>query len=50
MQFLDWPSIVVHPPTELMNIEYGIVIPVHRNIQVTTLTIGYSQFRQGFEC
>ena len=33
-----------------MYIAYGLVILIHRNIQVTTLTISYSQFRQGFEC
>ena len=26
------------------------VILVHRNIQVTTITIGYNQLHQGFEC
>ena len=50
LQFLDWPSIVVHSPTGLMYIAYGLVILVHRNIQVTTLKIGYIQFCQGFEC
>ena len=45
MHFLDWPSIV-----ELMNIAYGFVILVHRNIQLTAFTIGYIQFRMGFEC
>ena len=50
LQFLDWSSIVVHSPTGLMYIAYGLVILVHRNIQVTTLTIGYIQFCQGFEC
>ena len=33
-----------------MYIAYGLVILVHRNIQVTTITIGYIQLRQGFEC
>ena len=48
-QFLDWPSIFMHSPAGLMYIVCGLVILVHRNIQVTTLTIGYIQFRQGFE-
>ena len=33
-----------------MNIAYRLAILVHRNIQVTTLMIGYIQFPQGFEC
>ena len=41
LQFLDWPSIVAHSPTGLMNIAYRLVILVHRNIQVTTLMTGY---------
>ena len=49
-QFFDWPSIVAHSPAGLMYIVYGLVILVHRNIQVTTITIGYIQLRQGFEC
>ena len=49
-QFFDWPSIVVHSSAWLMCIAYGLVILVHRNIQVTTITINYIQFRQGFEC
>ena len=32
-----------------MYIAYGLAILVHRNIQVTTITIGYIQLRQGFE-
>ena len=50
LQFLEWPSTVVHSPPGLMYIAYGLVILVHRNIQVTTITIGYIQLRQGFEC
>ena len=50
LQFFDWPSIVAHSPAGLMYIAYGLVILVHRNIQVTTITIGYIQLRQGFEC
>ena len=49
LQFLDWPSIFVHSPAELMYVTYWLVIPVHRNIPVTTLTICYIQFHQGFE-
>ena len=50
LQFLDWPSIAAHPPTGLMYVAYGLVILVHRNIQVTTLRIDYIQFRQDLEC
>ena len=32
-----------------MYIAYELVILAQRNIQFTTLTIGYIQFRQGFE-
>ena len=35
LQFLDRPSIVAHSPAA------GLVVLVHRNIQVTTLTIVY---------
>ena len=49
LQFLDWPSIVAHSPPGLMYIVYGLVVPTHRNIQVTALMIGYIQFRQSFE-
>ena len=48
MQLLDWPSIVAHSPAGLMHIGYELVTLVHRNMQVTNLTIGYIQFRQGF--
>ena len=50
MKFLDWPSIVARSPTGRMNIAYGLVILVHRNIQVTNITNGYIQLRLGFEC
>ena len=50
LQFSDWPGIAAHSPTGLMYIEYGLVILVHRNIQVTALMIVYILFRQGFEC
>ena len=50
LEFLDWPSIYAHSPAGVMYIVYGLVILVHRNIKVTTLTIGCIQFRQGFEC
>ena len=50
MQLLDWPSIVAPSPARLMHIAYGLVTLVHRNMQVTNLTVGYIQFRQGFEC
>ena len=50
LQFLDWTNIDVHSPAELMYTALRLVIQVHRNIQVTTLTIGYIQFHQGFEC
>ena len=50
LQFFDWPSIVVHSPVGLMYIVYGLVILVHGNIQVTTITIIYIQLREGFEC
>ena len=49
LQFFDWPSIIVHSHTELMYITYGFVILVYRNIQVTSIMIGYIQLRQGFE-
>ena len=49
-QFLDWPSIAAHSSAGLICIAYGLVILVHRNIQVTTVTIGFIQLRQGFEC
>ena len=41
LQFLDWTSIVVHSPAELMYIAYELVILVQRNIQVTTIMICY---------
>ena len=50
LQFFDWPGIVVHSPAGLMDIAHGLVILVHRNIQVTTITIDYIQLCQGFEC
>ena len=50
LQSLVWSSIVAHSPAGVMYIVYGLVILVHRNIKVTTLTIGCIQFRQGFEC
>ena len=50
LQFLDWPSFAVHSTVGLMYIACGLMILIHRNIQVTTLMIGYIQFRQGFEC
>ena len=50
LQFFDWPSIVVDSPTGLMYISYGLVILVHRNVQVTTITIGYIWLHQDFEC
>ena len=50
LQFLDWPSTVAHSPAGLMDIAYGLVMLVHRNIQGTTLTISYIQFHPGFEC
>ena len=50
LQFFDWPSTVAHSPAGAMYIAYGLVILVHRNIQVATITIGYIQLRQGFEC
>ena len=48
LQFFDWPSTVAHTPAGLMHIAYWLVILVHRNIQVTTITIVYIQLRQGF--
>ena len=50
LQFLHWPSIVAHSPAELVYIAYGLVILFYRNIQITTITIGYIELRQGFEC
>ena len=50
LQFLAWPSIVIHSPAGVMYIVYGLVILVHRNIQVTTIMIGYIQLHQGLEC
>ena len=35
LQFFDWPGIVVHSPVGLMHSTYGLVILVHKNIQVT---------------
>ena len=35
LQFFDWPGIVVHSPAGLMHSTYGLVILVHKNIQVT---------------
>ena len=46
LQFFDWPSIVAHLPTGLMYIAYGLVIMVHRNIQVTNIMISCIQLRQ----
>ena len=48
-QFLDWSCIVAHSLLGLMYIAYGLVILVHRNIQITTIIICYSQLQQGFE-
>ena len=50
LQFFDWPSIVAHSLEGLIYIAYGLLKLIHRNIQVTTVTIGYIQLRQGFEC
>ena len=50
LQVLDWPSIVAHSPAGLMYITYGLVVLVHRNIQVTPIMFGYIQLRQGSEC
>ena len=50
LQLFDWPRIVAHSPAGLMYIMHGLVILGHRNIQVTYITIGYIQLRQGFEC
>ena len=50
LQFPNWPSIVAQSTAGLIYITYGFVILVHRNIQVSTLMIGYIQFCQGFEC
>ena len=44
------PSIVGQSHAGPMYIVHGLVIQVHRNIQVTTLTNRYIQFRQGFDC
>ena len=37
----DWPSIVVHSPSGLMYIAYGLVILVLKSIQVTIITVSY---------
>ena len=37
--FFDWPSIVLHSPAGLMYIMCGSVVLVHRNIQVTAITL-----------
>ena len=50
LQFLDWSSIVAHSPSGLMYIVYRLVMLVHRNIHIITLTISYIQFCLGFEC
>ena len=50
LQFFDWPSIVAHSLVRLRCVVYGLVILVHRNIQVTIITIGYIQICLGFEC
>ena len=47
LQFLGGPSIVPHSPAVLIHIVYGLVILVHRNIQVTTIMIGNIQLRPG---
>ena len=46
LQFLGWPSIVARSPAGLMYILYWLVILVQKNIQVSTLTIGYIKFHQ----
>ena len=50
LQYLDWLSIVAYSPTGLLYIAYGLVILVHGNIQVSTITIGYIRFRRCLEC
>ena len=40
----------MHSPAGLICIAYRLRLLVHRNIQVTTITIGYIQLCQGFEC
>ena len=47
LQFLGRPSILTHKADVYA---YGLVVLVHRNIQVTTIMIGYTQLCQGFEC
>ena len=47
LQFIDWPSTwLTQSPAGLMYIAYGLVMLVHGNIQVTTITIGSIQLRQ----
>ena len=41
---------LLHSLAGLMYIAYRLVVLVHKNIQVTTITNGYIQLRQGFEC
>ena len=50
LQFLDWPNTVAHSLADLTHITYGLVMLFQRNNRVTTITIGYNQFPQGFEC
>ena len=40
LEFLGWRSIVARSPAGPMYIAYALVILVHRNIQVTAITIG----------
>ena len=47
LQFFDWPSIVVHSPAGLIYTTYGLVIMVHRSIQVNTITIGNIHVKEG---
>ena len=46
LQFFNWPSFVANSPVGLISITYGLGILVHRNIQVTLITIGYIQLRR----
>ena len=50
LQLFSWPNIVAHSLAAVICIANGLVILVHRNIQVTILLIGYIQLCQGFEC
>ena len=50
LHFLGWPNIVAHSFAGLMYIACRLLILAHKNIQGTTIMIGYIQLLQGIEC